>query len=300
MREKLVKSVLNRKKKRDDWFLDDYTLNPYEGCSINCQYCYVRGSKYGLNMEETLTAKVNSVGILDKELGLRSRRNQHGIIALASATDPYLRAEESYRLTRGFLELILKYRFPVMIITKSDLILRDLDILKEIDRAAIHAPDLAPHFSRGAIVSFSFSTMDQAIASRLEPGAITPDRRLEVLSMCKDEGLFTGANLMPVLPFINDDPAQLDAMISRLAQAGADYVVGGGLTLFGNGPADSKTLYTRFLERRFPQLLTKYNQLYGSYFFPPHHYQRRLTDNIRTICAKHQIASSISEAARSR
>ena len=108
MREKLVKSVLNKKSKRDDWFLDDYTLNPYEGCSINCQYCYVRGSKYGLNMEETVTAKVNGPELLEKQLALRSRKNQHGIIALSSATDPYLKEERTYRLTRDFLKIILK------------------------------------------------------------------------------------------------------------------------------------------------------------------------------------------------
>lgn len=89
LRERLVKSVLNRKKKRDDWFLDDYTLNPYEGCSINCQYCYIRGSKYGLDMGETLSIKINGLSILDKQLALRARKNEHSIIALSSATDPY-------------------------------------------------------------------------------------------------------------------------------------------------------------------------------------------------------------------
>ncbi len=293
MREKLVKSVLNKKKKRDNWFLDDYTLNPYEGCSMNCQYCYVRGSKYGENMEETLSVKINSAAILEKQLALRARKDQRGIIALASATDPYLKAEETYRVTRACLELILHYRFPVSIITKSDLVLRDVDLLRKIDQHAIHAVDLQGQLTRGAIISFSFSTLDPSIASTLEPGAISPMSRLEALQRCVNEGLFTGVNLIPVLPFINDTPKELEFMIRQFAEAGARYVLGGGLTLFGNGPADSKTLYHKFLGRRFPELLPAYQKLYGTYFYPPQNYNQRLSNTVNELCQKHKIASAI-------
>jgi len=149
MREIIVKSVLNKKKKRDSWFLDEYTLNPYEGCSFNCQYCYIRGSKYGANMAESLSAKINAPEVLDRQLAFRAKKEQHGMIALASATDPYLNAEGKYRLTEAFLKLILKHRFPVLIITKSDLVLRDLDLLKKIDGQAIHAADLRSTINRG-------------------------------------------------------------------------------------------------------------------------------------------------------
>jgi DNA repair photolyase len=178
MREILVKSVLNKKKRRDEWFLDDYTLNPYEGCSFNCQYCYIRGSKYGENMADTLAVKINACEILDRQLALRVRKNQFGIIALASATDPYLGAEETYRITEGMLEVILKHRFPLLIITKSALVLRDLDLLRQIDHHAIHASDLKDRMSRGVIISFSLSTLDQNLAATLEPGAPSPKTRL--------------------------------------------------------------------------------------------------------------------------
>src|SRR5687767_12121455 len=163
MREVVVKSVLNKKKKRDSWFLDDYTLNPYEGCSFNCQYCYIRGSKYGENMADSLSVKINGPEVLDRQLAFRVKKAQQGIIALASATDPYIKAEEKYRITEQYLKLILKHRFPVLIITKSEMITRDFEILREIDRQAIHAPDLAGRLSRGVIVSFSFSTLDEDI-----------------------------------------------------------------------------------------------------------------------------------------
>src|SRR5688500_20187222 len=94
--EILVKSVLNKTKRRDPWFLDDYTLNPYSACSFNCLYCYIRGSKYGEHMEEKLAVKINALDILEKQLKNRAKKNQHGIIVVSSATDPYLqiRSEE--------------------------------------------------------------------------------------------------------------------------------------------------------------------------------------------------------------
>jgi DNA repair photolyase len=291
--EKVVKSVLNKKKKRDDWFLDDYTLNPYEGCSFNCQYCYVRGSKYGENMAETLSVKINSVDILEKQLALRARKGQRGIIALASATDPYLPAEEKYQLTQRYLELILKYRFPVLIITKSDLVLRDLGLLKEIDQQAIHAPDIAPRLTRGAIISFSFSTLEQSIAATLEPGATSPAVRLAALSACHEAGLMTGVNLMPILPLINDSQEHLAPMIETFSRTGAEYLLGGGLTLFGNGPADSKTLYYKFLERRYPDLIQEYSKLYGFFFYPPTAYKENLDALVRFLCEKHGIRNRI-------
>src|SRR5262250_2705991 len=99
-----VKSVLNKTKRRDPWFLDDYTLNPYSGCSFNCLYCYIRGSKYGVHMEEKLALKSNAISLLEKALALRSRKNQYGIIVLSSSTDPYLPPEKTNLTTRRLLE----------------------------------------------------------------------------------------------------------------------------------------------------------------------------------------------------
>src|SRR5689334_12241142 len=121
-REIISKTILNRKIQRDAWFLDEYTLNPYSGCSFNCLYCYIRGSKYGVHMEEKLSVKVNADELLEKQLQLRAKKNQYGFIVLSSATDPYLQFEKAYGLTRRLLEVILKYRFPLHIITKSDLV----------------------------------------------------------------------------------------------------------------------------------------------------------------------------------
>ena len=151
---KQVKSVLNKHKQRDSWFLDDYSVNPYEGCSCNCLYCYIRGSKYGTNMEDKLAVKTNALEILEKQLQNRQKKNQYGIVAVGSATDAYLHHELNQNMTRGMLQLLLKYRFPVFISTKSLLIKRDTAILKQIDNTAILPAELvntlkrAPHFIR--------------------------------------------------------------------------------------------------------------------------------------------------------
>lgn len=151
-----VKTILNKTKRRDPWFLDDYTVNPYSGCSFNCLYCYIRGSKYGTHMEERLSYKANAAELLEKQLALRARKGQYGIIVLSSATDPYLQFEQEYELTRKLLEIILKYRFPVHIITKSDLVIRDLDLLAEINRSAILPAELEDKLEQKAIITFSF------------------------------------------------------------------------------------------------------------------------------------------------
>ncbi len=98
-----VKSVLNKTKKRDDWFLCDYTLNLYSSCSFNCLYCYIRGSKYGTNLEERLSVKTNAIEVLDRQLYNRAKKNQYGIIVLSSATYPYLQIEKKSELTRSAL-----------------------------------------------------------------------------------------------------------------------------------------------------------------------------------------------------
>lgn len=293
MKEIIVKSILNKKKRRDEWFLDDYTLNPYEGCSFNCQYCYIRGSKYGENMADTLAVKINGAEVLDRQLAFRVKKDQYGIIALASATDPYIGAEEKYRITESFLHLILKHRFPLLMITKSSLVLRDLDILKEIDRQAIHAADLKDKLHRGVIVSFSFSTLDPAIASALEPGAPLPHERLETMKKCKEAGLMVGMNCIPALPFISDSQEQLEQMVKAAKQYGADYILIGGLTLFGDRPADSKVLYYKFLERKYPHLIPQYKKLYRIFFSPSPEYTKSIKEKGDRLCIQYQISTSI-------
>ena len=179
MKEIFVRTILNKHKKRDEWFLDDYSLNPYQLCEFNCVYCYIRGSKYGENMGKEVAAKVNAPLLLEKELLRRSKRKEYGIIALASATEPWMPSEEKYRLTRRCLEIIARFRFPVHCSTKSTLILRDFDLLSEIDKNAILLKDLQGKLKHGALITVSLSTLDENIARIFEPNAPKPKERLD-------------------------------------------------------------------------------------------------------------------------
>jgi len=284
-----VKSILNKHKKRDEWFLDDYSVNPYEACAHNCLYCYIRGSKYGENMTRSLSAKINAPEILEKQLKARARKNEYGIIFISSATDAWQPIEEKLNLTRKLLEIILKYRFPVHCQTKSNLILRDLDLLKKIDKVAILPKDLREKLKRGVIISFSFSTLDEKLAKILEPGAPTPKERLKAMQKCKEAGFLTGAAFIPVLPYLSDLEEKLDEMIKTAKEYKANFVFVGTLTLFGENPADCKTLYYKFLKRYYPELISKYKSLFRIFSMPSKEYQRKLEEKSIKICKKYKI-----------
>lgn len=287
-----VKSVLNKTKKRDAWFLDDYTINPYSGCSFNCLYCYIRGSKYGLHMEEKLVVKDNAIEVLEKQLQSRAKKNQFGIIVLASATEPYLQFEKELGLTRKILELILKYRFPVHIITKSDLVARDFDLLKEIDKTAILPPDLEDALPHKALITFSFSTIDDAVGKMFEPGATAPSVRLETLKKAVNEGFLTGVSMMPLLPEITDTNDELSNLFIAFKKAGAHYVMPASLTLFGNGPSDSKTLMLRAIQKYFPEKLTRYKMLFERYPVD-FSYQKMVNQRFKNHSLLHNIPDRI-------
>jgi DNA repair photolyase len=151
-------------------------------------------------MEEKLSIKINALEILEKQLENRAKKNQHGIIVLASATDPYLQVEKKYELTRRMLELIHTYRFPVHIITKSDLVLRDFDLLEKINRDAILPLDLQSSVEHKVFITFSFSTIDDALGKIFEPGATLPSKRMITLKETLTAKFHSGVSLMPLLP----------------------------------------------------------------------------------------------------
>jgi len=293
MHQKQVKSVLNKQKHRDSWFLTEYSVNAYEGCSCNCLYCYIRGSKYGENMDNSLAVKSNALEVLEKQLQARAKKGQYGIVAVGSATDAYLHHEKDWRLTEGMLKLFLKYRFPVFISTKSALVLRDIELLKQIDEVAILPEDLKIGLGRGVILSISVSSMNEQITSMLEPGAATPTERFTILHHLKQHGFLCGVNAIPILPWISDTEEELEKIIASARSHGANYVLVGGLTLFGKNPADSKTLYYEFLKRYDSSLITKYEKMYGVNFFPSKAYQEELRQKAQKICAKYNVRTAI-------
>lgn len=292
MNEIIAKSILNKTKKRDPWFLDDYTLNPYSGCSFNCLFCYIRGSKYGIHMERKLGIKVNAPELLDKALRMKASKGDYGIIVLASATDPYLQIEEKVRLTRQLLEIILKHQFPVHLITRSELITRDLDLIEQIDKTAILPKDISG-LDRGAIVTFSFSTMDDKVAKIFEPGATPPTKRLSTLAIVSKAGFLTGTSMMPLLPWISDTTESLAYMFESFKGAGAHYCMPADLTLFGDDPSNSKALVLSAIAKHYPQLLNKYQGYFLNSNQMPEHYRKAFYKKMESLSKEHGLSNRI-------
>ncbi|KON78406.1 SPL family radical SAM protein [Leptospira kirschneri] len=289
-----IKNILNKTKWRDPWFLDDYTINPYSGCSFRCLYCYVKGSKYGLNVEDKLSIKENAVEVLDKQLSNLAKKNRYGIIVLSSSTDPYLQLEKERGLTRELLQIILKYKFPVHILTKSDLILRDLDLLSEIEKNAILPVDLRDRLNRKSFITFSFSILDDSIAKIFEPGATPPSLRISALKEILKEGFFSGVSLMPLLPHISDTGKNLEFMFQTFQEIGIRYIFPASLTLFGgNDPSDHKNLIFKAIENHFPHLLSKYQKFFSKDFRMPNFYQNALYHKTSELCSKYGLQKGI-------
>jgi DNA repair photolyase len=292
-REILVKSVLNKTKRRDPWFLDDYTVNPYSSCSFNCLYCYIRGSKYGEHMEEKLSVKINALEILEKQLKNRAKKQQYGIIVLSSATDPYLQIEKEYQLTRKMLELILSYRFPVHIITKSDLVTRDFDLLKRINEDAILPLDLQSTLKHKVFITFSFSTLDDTIGKIFEPGAIPPSKRLKILQETLLFGFHSGVSLMPLIPYITDTEEHLQFMFKTFSQVGVKYIFPASITLFGEAVSDSKPLMFKAIQKHYPQLTEKYEKLFAYGPQPPSWYRAAFYKRTAALSQQYGLRNGI-------
>ena len=281
-----AKTILNRHKRRDPWFLDEYSINPYGSCDFGCVYCYIHGGKYG---SRKLVVKINAPELLSRELSRLARRGKYGIIALGSATEPWMHIDKRYQLTRKCLEIIARFRFPIHCLTKSTLILRDIDVLKDIDENAILPSDLKEKLNHGVLITFSFSTLDKRIAKIFEPFAPSPDERLNTIQRLKDEGFFVGIAFMPLLPYISDSTHDLEAMVKTARDIGVDYVFFGNLTLDMEG----KKIFFRVLERNFPSLVRKYEKLYGNKNLPIRTYVDSLYRRAYAISRKHGVRIGI-------
>ncbi len=196
----------------------DRSINPYRGCEHGCIYCFARpthawlGLSPGLDFESRIFYKPEAAKLLDKEL--RRRGYQCRTMAMGTNTDPYQPAERTLRITRSILEVLAAFNHPVGIVTKSALVLRDLDIL-------------GPMAEKGlAQVCVSVTTLDRGLARALEPRAATPPRRLETIRALSEAGVPTGVMAAPVIPALNDDELEDILAASRRAGAGmAAYIL---------------------------------------------------------------------------
>ena len=228
---------------------------------------------------------------------IEQKKGEYGIIVISSATDPYLKIEKEYQLTRQALELIYKYKFPVHIITKSDLIERDYDILKKIETTAILPIDLQGKLPGGVIISFSFSTVDDAIAKIFEPGATKPSIRIQTVKNTLSHGFFTGISMMPLLPFITDTTAHLKRLFTTFKACEVDYILPATLTLFGTGKSSSKSLVFKAIQKHYPELLERYQGYFQNGSQMPKFYQTAFDKKMKELSLSYDLSNSILSAA---
>jgi len=219
----------------------DRSINPYRGCEHGCVYCYARpshaylGLSAGLDFESKLFVKDGAAALLEKELAAPKYRPR--VIALGANTDAYQPIERQYRVTRSILEVLAKARHPVGIVTKSNLILRDLDLL-------------APMAEQGLVKVFvSVTTLDRDIARKMEPRAPTPGRRLEAIERLAAAGVPVGVMAAPIIPAVND--AEIEKILTRAHSAGAREA--GYVTL--RLPLELREIFREWLAVNFPDKL---------------------------------------------
>ena len=240
-----ARSILNRCSSEQMPFA--WTINPYRGCEFGCRYCYARYTHEFMGMtrwedfEERIYVKRDAARTLERELA--SARLRGASIALGTATDPYQPAERRFRVTRSLLAVMVQTRgLRLSITTKSDLVTRDIDLLRRIAlRNSVH-------------VNMTVTTLDRRLARLLEFRAPTPDLRLAAVRALRDAGLAAGVTVSPVLPDITDTRANLEAVIAAAREHGATHLFWNVLFL----KPSAQSAFFPFLERHFPHLAKRY------------------------------------------
>jgi DNA repair photolyase len=246
------KSLLNRVSgMRFAW-----SINPYQGCYHQCVFCYARSTHRYRELDGVagwgtrLRAKVNAPAVLRRELARPGWRNEH--VAIGTATDPYQAIEGRYRITRGILTELARAATPGHLITRSPLIVRDLDVLATLARAATFN------------VCVSLPTLDAALAHRIEPTVAPPAQRLRAIRRLADAGIRVGVGIAPVLPHLTDDPVALAELVRAVAAAGASFAWHGVLNL-GEVTRDA---YFGYLATDQPHLVAAYRDMYRARYAP--------------------------------
>lgn len=243
-------------------------MNLYRGCLHGCIYCDSRSLCYQMNHPfEDIEVKENALELLEKALKTRKKRCMLGTGAM---TDPYIPIERDLRLTRGALELIDRYRFGIAIQTKSDLILRDLDLLRKING---HSK---------AVVQMTLTTMDDGLCRLIEPNVCPTSRRIAVLEACREAGIPTLVWLCPILPFLNDTEENILGILRSCRDTGVKGVLcfNMGLTL----REGNREYFYRQLDRHFPGLKERYIRTYGNAYEVNSPRNRELMTLFRDTC----------------
>ena len=298
------RSILNKSISKRQLSLA-WSINPYRGCEFACKYCYARYTHeflqpasietppigtldipqqpWALAFEREIYLKDNAAWLLEQELRKSARRlaEHQEEIAIGTATDPYQPIERRVQITRSLLEVFARHQgLRLGIITKSNLITRDIDLLKQI--AATNT----------LVVHITITTTDAALARKLEPRAPRPDLRFAAVRELRAAGLHAGVLCCPLLPGINDSLQQLDAVSSHAAAAGASFL--GAHPLFLK--SCSRPTWLSFVREHFPTLAPDYERRFAAADFADPAYRDRLAGILRQLCRKHNLGQRSSDA----
>src|SRR6201997_5003868 len=270
----LLNRVVSRRNLPFTW-----AINPYRGCEFACKYCYARYTHEFMELtdadfEHKIYVKQHAATLLRQELKKVKPGEE---IALGTATDPYQPAERRYEITRAILEEFARHRgFEIGIVSKSNLVLRDAELLREIGR------------HNRVFVNLTVTTVNTELARILEPRAPRPDLRLEAVRQLNLAGVPTGVICAPVLPGITESPRDLEALVEAAARAGAKSIFANPLFL----KPCSASVFLPFLEKEFPHLVQSYRERYEQRAFLPPAFGKRLSQLMARLRAKHGIHNS--------
>ncbi|HEY0716730.1 MAG TPA: Rv2578c family radical SAM protein [Streptosporangiaceae bacterium] len=280
-----AKSIINRVPATSRMAFS-WTINPYRGCQHSCVYCFARSTHNYLDLDaghdfdSKVVVKVNAPDLLRKTLASARWNGEH--IAMGTNVDCYQRAEGRYQLMRGIITALRDAANPFSILTKGTLILRDLDLLTE----AAQVTDVGLNVSAGFV--------DQELWRTLEPGTPSPERRLDTCAALTAAGLRCGVLMGPIVPFLSDSPAQLEAAVRRAADSGAAHVTPIVLHL----RPGTREWYLQWLSDRHPELVRRYQSFYGRGAYAPRAYQAQISGQVRELAARFGVGSASPAASR--
>ncbi len=240
-----AKTIVSGYTNGNSWFGSNYNMNIYKGCCHGCIYCDSRSECYRVENFDTVRAKENALATIEREL--KSKRKT-GVIGTGAMSDPYNPFEKEYKLTRGALEIIDRYRFGIAIATKSDLVTRDIDLLKSI---SIQSP---------VLIKLTITTAADELCKKIEPNAPLSSERFAAVKKLSDAGIFAGVLLMPVLPLIEDTVENIAGIVKRAHENGAKFIYPAfGVTLRQN----QRDWFYQKLDESFPGMKAKYIKQFG-------------------------------------
>ena len=278
-----AKTIISGYSDNPNWFGINYNMNIYIGCCHQCIYCDSRSNCYQIIDFDRVRIKYNCLEIIKKEL--QSKRKK-GVVGTGAMSDPYNPFEKKYMLTRGALKLVDDNRFGISIATKSDLLRRDIDILKRIQS---HSP---------VLVKMTITTFDDDLCKKIERNVSTTSQRFEALKELSDNGIYAGILLMPILPFINDNEENIRSIIKKAHECGAKFVFsyGLGVTLRQN----QREYYFQQLRKIFPEqnLDRKYIETYGDIYENSSPRAEYLWKIFKNECEKYNILYNMNDIIR--